>query len=449
MPLRLAAAAVLAGLLLTAPAAAQERTVSVRGVDAAGPSRYDRVTVTKIGPASARTVLVLVPGTSGGAGDFTLVGRDLARRLPGVQVWALDRRTQALEDTSVFREGLAGRRTLQQVFDYYLGWLADPSISPRFRPIDPARFGFARSWGLRVQLEDLRRVVQSARRQGRRVILGGHSLGASVTAAYATWDFAGRPGYRDIDGMVLIDGGLLGTFDTDTAPGFRRQLAELRRGSPFADLLGVGLPWAAGVFAQVGGLYALREPAAVSPLQDFALLPPAFRPPVRVTNRGMFGYAFDQTTSPEALDLISVRAGALGPGGDWQDGEVTPVARLAELFAQEPVNAIEWYFPRRLTIDVDGASALAARGEIPRLLGLRTRHLSRVDVPLYAFQTDLTEGRVLRGARRFIARSRVPRNRSVLVDRGASTSHLDPLTAAPETNDFLRTVVPFLRRLRR
>jgi len=37
----------------------------------------------------------------------------------------------------------------------------------------------------------------------------------------------------------------------------------------------------------------------------------------------------------------------------------------------------------------------------------------------------------------------------VLVDRAASTSHLDPLTAAPERNDFLRTVVPFLRRIRR
>jgi hypothetical protein len=34
----------------------------------------------------------------------------------------------------------------------------------------------------------------------------------------------------------------------------------------------------------------------------------------------------------------------------------------------------------------------------------------------------------------------------VLVDRGRTTSHLDPLTAAPSRNDFLTTVVPFLRR---
>jgi hypothetical protein len=56
---------------------------------------------------------------------------------------------------------------------------------------------------------------------------------------------------------------------------------------------------------------------------------------------------------------------------------------------------------------------------------------------------------VLRGARRFISRSDVPRSRSLLVDRGETTSHLDPLTAAPATNDFVKTVAPWLRRLTR
>jgi hypothetical protein len=63
-------------------------------------------------------------------------------------------------------------------------------------------------------------------------------------------------------------------------------------------------------------------------------------------------------------------------------------------------------------------------------------------------QTDLTHGRVLRGARCFMAGSKVPRARSVLVDASATESHLDPLTAASDRNRFLRTVVPFLRKLR-
>jgi hypothetical protein len=36
----------------------------------------------------------------------------------------------------------------------------------------------------------------------------------------------------------------------------------------------------------------------------------------------------------------------------------------------------------------------------------------------------------------------------VLVDASATESHLDPLTAAPARSEFLRTVVPFLRKLR-
>jgi hypothetical protein len=67
-------------------------------------------------------------------------------------------------------------------------------------------------------------------------------------------------------------------------------------------------------------------------------------------------------------------------------------------------------------------------------------------VPLYAFSTSLTEGAVARGARRLVRMSPIP-SRVIVDDRG--TSHLDPLSAAPRTNRFLETVVPFLRRLAR
>jgi hypothetical protein len=67
-------------------------------------------------------------------------------------------------------------------------------------------------------------------------------------------------------------------------------------------------------------------------------------------------------------------------------------------------------------------------------------------VPLYAYGTALTEGGVARGAKRLARRSRIEEV-SIVDDRG--TSHLDPLSAAPRRNDFLRTVVPFLKRLSR
>ena len=142
-----------------------------------------------------------------------------------------------------------------------------------------------------------------------------------------------------------------------------------------------------------------------------------------------------------------MQAGTLGANGDWVDGEVTPIERLAQTFGQEPANASEWYFPAKLSIDVDAANALKRNAQTD-YLKLRPFHRPGVEAfPLYALQTDLTHGAVLRGAKRFIAGSQVPRGRSVLVDASATESHLDPLTAAPDRNRFLQTVVPFLRKL--
>jgi hypothetical protein len=307
---------------------------------------------------------------------------------------------------------------------------------------------FVREWGLRLALEDLRAVVRRARRGGRRVILGGHSLGASMALAYAAWDFRGRPGHRDLSGLVLIDGGLLGALSSPRLASVRQRLAALRQGDPFLDLLGIGAPWSSGVFGGLAGLYTRVAPDARATLIDFPAIPAALRPPFPVTNEGALGYAFDRSTSPAALALIQVQAGELAASGDprpWQDGEVTPIQNLARVFGRSPVDATEWYFPNRLSLDVAGASGLG-RNAVTKLLGLRVFHRRTIRLPLYAFQTDLTRGRVLRGARRLVASTRIPPRRARLVDGSAANSHLDPLTAAPSRSRFLDTVIPFLRR---
>ena len=417
----------------------------VPGASAPGPSEYDQVYVSKVGPSDAGRVLVLMPGTAGGAGDFTLLAQDLVAAVPDLQVWAVDRREQALEDTSLFEQAAAGTATPQEALDYYLGWITNPSIQPHYQPLDADDYAFTERWGLRVALRDVREVVKQARSGGREVFLGGHSLGASQAVAYGAWDFAGRPGFRDLAGMVLIDGGLLGTFD-----GYTREEAESKllflEGAPWLDLLGIGLPWGAGVFAESGARFALDDPTGPSVLQDFPLLPPAFNPGDEVTNRGLLGYAFDKDTSSPALSLIHVRAGSLGPlpePRDWVDGEVTSVQRLAVTFGQEPANAIEWYFPRRLSIDVNGANALR-RNAVAKLLHLPLKHGPRIDVPVLALQTDLTDGGVLAGARALIRESEVPRARSVLLNAEDTMSHLDPLTAAPALNPLVQELGAFL-----
>jgi hypothetical protein len=148
----------------TGSAAAVTQTTAIPAADAPGPKRYDRVFVTKVGPRRADRVLVLVPGTIGGAGDFSLVARDLVERVPDLRVWIVDRRSQALEDASVFAQALDGEASADDAFDYYLRWLADPSIQPHYQPLDDDEFGFVREWGLEVAIRDVRRV--SSGRQG-------------------------------------------------------------------------------------------------------------------------------------------------------------------------------------------------------------------------------------------------------------------------------------------
>jgi pimeloyl-ACP methyl ester carboxylesterase len=181
---RAALLAVLSLLLLPALASAGT-VVSVRGASGPGPARYDRVSYERFGPASAKRVLILVPGHAGRRRRLLARRAEIVRRVKGLQVWAYDRRSQALEDHSGFAGG-----NPDAAFKYYLGGGG----------FVPASAPFARDWGLKLALEDLRAVVKRARRGGRKVILGGHSLGASTAVAYAAWDFKGRPAFATSPG---------------------------------------------------------------------------------------------------------------------------------------------------------------------------------------------------------------------------------------------------------
>jgi hypothetical protein len=450
--IRALAAAAAAALLVAAPtaaAAAKDRVVTLKGFDAPGPARYDKVRVIEQGPAAARHVLVLQPGTSAGAAYFHPLAADLVRRLPGWQVWSVERRENLLEDHSLLDRTLAGKATAKQLFDYYLGWIGNSDAPPdHFVPKTDAATGFARKWGMNVAMQDLHRVIRAARRGGRSVVLGGHSLGGSMTTAYATWDFHGRAGARDLAGLVFIDGSSGVRGQAVSAAAARKSLKELAGSSPFLDLTGLGLPWSAGVFNIVASTAARLEPRAPSVLQDFALLPAALRPPVPATNRAGYGFALDTETGPANLKLVQMHLGHLAAEGDprdWVDGELVTVKRAATMFSGvRGIDGTAWYHPRRLSID---SSALNNGNPAPaqKVLGDRSVHGGSVKLPMYAFETSLGAGRVLKGVRALARQSHVPARSLTLVDRHRTYAHCDPLAASPSKNAFLKTVVPFLR----
>ena len=443
-------AALAAAMLLTATATTARAAELTRlpGHDAPGPARYDTVGVVKVGPARARHVLVLSPGTQAGAGYLVPVARDIVRRAPGWQVWAVERRENRFEDHTVLDRVRAGDAPAGELFPYYLGWLGQSAPGPHFQPPDDATTAPARAWGMEVAVQDLRRVVRAAGRGGRQVVLGGHSLGATIATAYASWDFAGRPGARDLAGLVLVDGGSgRAALGADEA---RAQREAIAGGSPFTDLVGLGVPWAAGVFAAVGSTLALKAPGEPSTFRDWPLAPADLKPPVRVTNAAQFGYAIDTETGPESLRLVQAHLGGLAETGDprgWRDGELAPLRRTAAAVSGfAGADGFAWYHPRRLSLD---GRAVGGGVDNPaqHVLGLRATRGRAVDVPIYAFETSLGKGRVLAAARALARRAGVPDRKVTLVDRSATDAHCDPLFDAPRTNAFLRTVVPFLQRL--
>ncbi len=306
---------------------------------------------------------------------------------------------------------------------------------------------------MRTEIGDLRRVVKQAEKRGGKVVVGGHSLGGSITTAYATWDFNGRPGARGLAGLVYIDGGSGSTPITpDEAT---ERLAELRTGTPWLTFGGIPAPYT-GLFNSTGSMAALIAPNEASLAWDWPVLPANLKAPVLPTNRAQYGYALDSETSPPGLAAAQAHMGRLAASGTprgWERaGELTSVARFARMFSGWGLKSLDgtaWYHPLRLTID---SSAVAAGNANPAqdVLGVRATHgddLSR-RLKIYAFGAQLGGQRVLDAARLLASQSGIPERNLTLVDRQRTYSHNDPNSASPK-NTFLERLLPFLRSISR
>jgi hypothetical protein len=427
--------------------AVKQSVTTMNGFAAPGtPTELNKVTVVKTGDPKADHVLVLVPGTSGGGAYLVPFAKSLVAEMPDWQVWSIERRENLLEDHSMLDRAIAGQVTAKEMFNYYLGWIADNSITPHYPPVADNTVPFAREWGMNVAVQDLRPVVKAANKGGRTVVLGGHSLGGSITTAYATWDFNGKPGAKDLDGLVFIDGGSLGGTPP-TAEAAQASLDQLSNSSPFLDLLGLGVPWAAGVFNAVGSTAALEAPNELSVFDGYPLLPASLKPPVPASNAGGYGYGLDTNTSPSNLALVQVRIGALAASGDprgWTNGELGTVERTAQVFSGfTGMDGTAWFHPRRLSID-SGAVNNGIDNPAQAVLGDHATHGEDLDLPIYAFATSLGSDRVISAAKQLAKQSHIGKKDVTLVNRASTYAHIDPLAATPSKNAFLKTVVKFL-----
>ncbi|MFI0352318.1 hypothetical protein [Actinomadura sp. 9N407] len=167
--------------------------------------------------ARADRILVAQPGVLEGAGAFDGVARntivEAAKKGRYVEMWALDRRSNCLEDNTGVRAGLA-TGDVHLAVDYYY----------RRKPVGGRTFGgylnneqvrFLQDVGLERTIRDqyelmLRELPDPAVRR-EKVLCGGHSLGGMLTGYFAVWDFDGNhsttadAGYNQCSGYFALD----------------------------------------------------------------------------------------------------------------------------------------------------------------------------------------------------------------------------------------------------
>ncbi|HUO74327.1 MAG TPA: alpha/beta hydrolase [Solirubrobacteraceae bacterium] len=448
--LALTLAALSIALAAGSASAASLKVTWMTGFAAPGtPAKYNKVGVLKIGPPSAKNVLVLEPGTSAGSAYFVPFAQWLVSKTHGWQVWSVERRENLFEDQSEMNLAKLHKVTGQRLFDYYLGYLADPSITDHIHPVLDSQVGFARNWGLNVAIEDLHRVIEAATRRGGKVVLGGHSLGGSVITAYATWDFHGRPGAAELAGLVYDDGASFrAPVSRATARG---ELQALKAGTPWRAFSGIPAP-DLGLFAATGSLGALIDPNAPSVAYASPLLPQSLKPPVQPTNLALFGYDTDPATS-KLVFASWAHVGKLDtsvtPAGWDRAGAITPLQRWAAMLATpglQNVDGSEWYFPQRLTDDT-GAIGNGLANPAQAVLGVHSVFGRKLPRTLLMYAFGAYGGQAILDATTALAKqSHIPMRNLTLVNRHATYAHNDPASAYPH-NVFFDHLVAFLAKI--
>lgn len=399
------------------------------------PSELDRIRIVRFsaeGMADVRAVIVAMPGLLGGGGSWEMLARHLVRRSidagEPVEVWAIDRRSNLLEDLRGL-DAAEASEDFEIARGYYLhGETVGGEAFAGF--VDQEDVPFMSEWGLATHMADLRAVIDHvpSEHQKARVFLMGHSLGGSMTEAFGAWRFEdGARGAELVAGLVLVDGAASTTAISE---------AEYREGTsggimslPGVDairssqrylalpLLGVEVH----VLAEISAMMALYAPEEVvddreraTVLATLMSLTPRSVP--AMSNAAAFGWAFDDASNGLSFAAVSMGQSTGGATEEyeslfgttlirpsdpsatytWIDAldadppEHTPLANLAHAWIDGRTNFAEWYFPLRLPLDLSAVGGLAiAEDGWQASEGLRAFDGAAVDAPILAIAAGL------------------------------------------------------------
>lgn len=313
-------------------------------------------------PAEADRILSAQPGVLEGASAFLNVGSATVTRAweehrRNYEFWAVDRRSNCLEDTTGLRAATEQRDPNALIDYYYRGASIDGRRFAGFYSRTSTDSRWVAKMGLDQTLRDWNAVNTAALPQlsdrQEKLYCGGHSLGGLITAAYADYDFDGDPrtledagynqcrGYFGLDTLVADDPVKLRELSAVTGLGkvigaiggvTDRALAS---GSvaPFLDISGVLNPEVMYLLTGVGAATAIAPTSETdlvknlpananvrgayktyfsSDLLNYLTGSPGLRD-FRMTNQALLGTFIDDNSQPLSIVQASVGLYSGGP----------------------------------------------------------------------------------------------------------------------------------------
>ncbi|MEU9022949.1 hypothetical protein [Actinomadura sp. NPDC048394] len=328
--------------------------------------------------ADADRILVAQPGILEGAGAFDSVARNTvaaaAKDGKHIEFWALDRRSNCLEDHTGVQAGLAAKDVHLAVDYYYRQKEVDGRKFAGYQTND--QVAWLQNVGLEQTVRDQYDLMvhelpdQQARKQ--KMLCGGHSLGGVLTAFFAEWDFDGNhsttgdAGYNQCSGYFALDTristslpGAGGQLPTDLVP-----LLKFGAGAVQAGLESGVVPRSLSAPAlintetmnllSIAGLAADLSPGGVSDLATY--VPSSFN--TDTTYRLLFSkdYPTFVKGSPTVKDFRFSNAAALG---GLLDDNSEPLAFMqASVGFWDGGKIVDKEFPAPNDLDAIGLSGL-------------------------------------------------------------------------------------------
>jgi pimeloyl-ACP methyl ester carboxylesterase len=419
-------------------------------------------------PKEVNAVIIMIPGYIGGAGSFNYLARQLVSLAEytgagSIEVWAIDRRANCLEDLTGMAEAERTGQP-QAALDYYYGGVSiKGSTFAGF--YTPQQTPYLSEFGLKLLMQDMYTILQEkipdpADRK-KTVFIAGHSLGAELAAIFAAWDFdndsttLGDAGVNNCAGLIGLEGSVAVWSSSTPEKRYARRLAELRAPAP-GQSAGFSITPEAMALIEILALYAGFAPhdestifrgIAVSPATELLIKyfttyglnsrgrsDPALGD-FHLSNEAMLGIFSDDNFQPISIGRVSL--GFLAGG---------PVVRRGGLFGSGglfvPADTDNGTFYTWANFDTTGSEEDPAFTDVTGKVTLTTAGTEVTDIQVYA--RALFEGPL--NFYEWYFPDRLPLDLGIAAssfraDYGISTLHLDKIASLPKI-EFLAKNIP-------